>query len=99
MNTMNTMNDRKRISLAFKELRKRGWFARMNFWCCQTCGCSAVPKEYKDKFANPFIAGARGYIDDVIMPHGTRRRICRSLNLLRDKKIEEPWRKHGNIPL
>lgn len=60
---------------------------------------AAREKEYKDKFANPFIAGARGYIDDVIMPHGTRRRICRSLNLLRDKKIEEPWRKHGNIPL
>ena len=55
--------------------------------------------EYREKFANPFIAGARGYIDDVIMPHGTRRRVCRALTVLRDKKIEEPWRKHGNIPL
>jgi len=54
---------------------------------------------YREKFANPFIAGARGYIDDVIMPHGTRRRVCRALTVLRDKKIEEPWRKHGNIPL
>ena len=60
---------------------------------------AAREAEYKAKFANPFVAGARGYVDDVIMPHGTRRRICRSLELLRDKKIEEPWRKHGNIPL
>jgi propionyl-CoA carboxylase beta chain len=60
---------------------------------------AAREAEYKQKFANPFIAGARGYIDDVIMPHGTRRRICRALTVLRDKKIEEPWRKHGNTPL
>ena len=55
--------------------------------------------EYKAKFANPFVAGARGYIDDVIMPHETRKRICRSLAMLRDKQLENPWRKHGNIPL
>ena len=55
--------------------------------------------EYKAKFANPFVAGARGFIDDVIMPHETRKRICRSLVMLRDKKLENPWRKHGNIPL
>jgi propionyl-CoA carboxylase beta chain len=55
--------------------------------------------EYKAKFANPFVAGARGFIDDVIMPNETRKRICRSLAMLRDKKIENPWRKHGNIPL
>jgi propionyl-CoA carboxylase beta chain len=55
--------------------------------------------EYKTKFANPFVAGARGFIDDVIMPHETRRRICRSLAMLRDKKLDNPWRKHGNIPL
>ncbi|QEL66416.1 propionyl-CoA carboxylase beta chain [Oryzomicrobium terrae] len=55
--------------------------------------------EYKAKFANPFVAGARGFIDDVIMPNETRKRICRSLAMLRDKKLENPWRKHGNIPL
>ena len=55
--------------------------------------------EYKAKFANPFVAGARGFIDDVIMPNETRKRICRSLAMLRGKKIENPWRKHGNIPL
>jgi propionyl-CoA carboxylase beta chain len=55
--------------------------------------------EYREKFANPFVAGHRGFIDDVIMPHSTRRRICRSLAMLRDKKIEDPWRKHRNIPL
>ena len=55
--------------------------------------------EYKAKFANPFVAGARGFIDDVIMPHNTRKRIARSLAMLRDKKLENPWRKHGNIPL
>ncbi|HYO27495.1 MAG TPA: acyl-CoA carboxylase subunit beta [Azonexus sp.] len=55
--------------------------------------------EYKAKFANPFVAGARGFIDDVIMPHNTRKRIARSLAMLRDKKLDNPWRKHGNIPL
>ncbi|MDP2194378.1 MAG: acyl-CoA carboxylase subunit beta [Rhodocyclaceae bacterium] len=60
---------------------------------------AAREAEYKAKFANPFVAGARGFIDDVIQPHETRKRICRSLVMLRNKKIENPWRKHGNIPL
>jgi propionyl-CoA carboxylase beta chain len=55
--------------------------------------------EYQQKFANPFIAGARGYIDDVIMPRNTRGRIARSLRMLSNKELENPWRKHGNIPL
>ena len=55
--------------------------------------------EYKAKFANPFVASARGFIDDVIMPNETRKRICRSLAMLRDKQLSNPWRKHGNIPL
>jgi propionyl-CoA carboxylase beta chain len=56
-------------------------------------------EEYREKFANPFVAGSRGFIDDVIMPHSTRKRICRSLSMLKDKDLENPWRKHGNIPL
>jgi propionyl-CoA carboxylase beta chain len=56
-------------------------------------------ENYRQRFANPFIAGRRGYIDDVIMPHNTRVRLCRSLRMLRDKKLENPWKKHGNIPL
>jgi propionyl-CoA carboxylase beta chain len=56
-------------------------------------------EEYRKKFANPFIAGHRGYIDDVIMPDSTRRRICRSLAMLRNKKLRNPWKKHANIPL
>ncbi len=59
---------------------------------------AAREAEYKARFANPFVAGARGFIDDVIQPHETRKRICRSLAMLRDKKLENPWRKHGNIP-
>jgi len=55
--------------------------------------------EYKARFANPFVAGSRGFIDDVILPHETRKRICRSLAMLKEKKLENPWRKHGNIPL
>jgi propionyl-CoA carboxylase beta chain len=58
-----------------------------------------LAEEYRVKFANPFVAGRRGYIDDVIMPSGTRQRICRSLAMLRGKRLENPWRKHGNIPL
>jgi len=60
---------------------------------------AAREAEYKDRFANPFVAGARGFIDDVIQPSETRKRICRSLVMLKDKKVENPWRKHGNIPL
>ena len=60
---------------------------------------AAKVAEYKARFANPFVAGARGFIDDVILPHETRKRICRSLVMLKDKKLENPWRKHGNIPL
>lgn len=60
---------------------------------------AAREAEYKARFANPFVAGARGFIDDVIQPHETRKRICRSLAMLKDKKLENPWRKHGNIPL
>ena len=58
-----------------------------------------LTQEYGDTFANPFIAGKRGYIDDVIMPHNTRRRIARALTMLKNKKLENPWKKHGNIPL
>jgi propionyl-CoA carboxylase beta chain len=56
-------------------------------------------EEYREKFANPFVAANRGFIDDVILPHGTRRRICQSLAMLRNKQLDNPWRKHGNIPL
>jgi propionyl-CoA carboxylase beta chain len=55
--------------------------------------------QYKAKFANPFVASRRGYIDDVIMPHETRKRIARSLVMLKHKELENPWRKHDNIPL
>ena len=60
---------------------------------------AARAEEYREKFANPFIAGHRGFIDDVIMPHNTRRRVARSFAMLRGKKLENPWKKHGNIPL
>jgi propionyl-CoA carboxylase beta chain len=60
---------------------------------------AAREAEYKARFANPFVAGARGFIDDVIQPHETRKRICRSLQMLKNKQMENPWRKHGNIPL
>ena len=56
-------------------------------------------KEYQERFANPFKAASFGFIDDVIMPHGTRRRICRSLQMLKTKDIKNPWKKHDNIPL
>jgi propionyl-CoA carboxylase beta chain len=55
--------------------------------------------EYKAHFANPFVAASRGYIDDVIIPHGTRRRIVRALKSLEGKQLTNPWKKHDNIPL
>ena len=60
---------------------------------------AARTSEYAQRFANPFIAGHRGFIDDVIMPHNTRVRVCRSLRMLAGKELENPWKKHGNIPL
>jgi len=55
--------------------------------------------EYEARFLSPFVAAERGYIDEVIMPHSTRRRVARALALLRNKKLENPWKKHDNIPL
>jgi len=62
-------------------------------------GLAARTKEYEDRFLSPFVAAERGYIDEVIMPHSTRRRIARGLRLLRNKSLENPWKKHDNIPL
>jgi len=59
----------------------------------------ARTEEYRTKFANPFVAGSLGFIDDVIMPHNTRKRLCRALAMLKDKQLENPWKKHDNIPL
>mgnify|MGYP005812999249 FL=1 len=60
---------------------------------------AAREAEYKERFANPFVAASRGYIDDVIMPHGTRRRLIRALGTLANKQQQNPWKKHDNIPL
>ena len=56
-------------------------------------------KEYEDRFLSPFVAAERGYIDEVISPNSTRKRIARALALLRHKELENPWKKHDNIPL
>jgi propionyl-CoA carboxylase beta chain len=56
-------------------------------------------EEYRRRFANPFVAAARGFLDDVIMPSATRPRIARALAMLRDKKLDNPPKKLANIPL
>lgn len=56
-------------------------------------------REYQDKFANPYVPAARGYIDDVIDPRETRLKIIRALEMLKDKEVINPPKKHGNIPL
>ena len=60
---------------------------------------AARTKEYEDRFANPFVAASKGFIDEVIMPHSTRRRIAGALRKLKHKQLENPWKKHDNIPL
>ena len=55
--------------------------------------------EYVDKFGNPFPAAVRGFVDDIIEPRTTRTRLCRDLAVLRTKSQNNPWKKHGNIPL
>ncbi|NRD88480.1 methylmalonyl-CoA carboxyltransferase [Sphingopyxis sp. BSNA05] len=55
--------------------------------------------EYEARFANPFVAAQKGFVDEVIMPHSTRRRVALGLRKLRNKQLENPWKKHDNIPL
>ena len=56
-------------------------------------------KQYEERFANPFIAAEKGYIDEVIMPRSSRKRLVRAFKSLKGKKIANPWKKHDNIPL
>ncbi|WP_176074093.1 acyl-CoA carboxylase subunit beta [Brucella intermedia] len=60
---------------------------------------AARTKEYEERFANPFVAAERGFIDEVIMPHSSRRRIARAFASLRNKNQSTPWKKHDTIPL
>ncbi|MDG1212401.1 MAG: acyl-CoA carboxylase subunit beta [Paracoccaceae bacterium] len=60
---------------------------------------AAHTKDYEDRFANPFVAAERGFIDEVIRPQSTRRRVARAFAALRNKKLTNPWKKHDNIPL
>ena len=60
---------------------------------------AAHTKDYEDRFANPFVAAERGFVDEVIMPHSTRKRVSRAFASLRSKKAQMPWKKHNNIPL
>ncbi|MDJ0638709.1 MAG: acyl-CoA carboxylase subunit beta [Paracoccaceae bacterium] len=60
---------------------------------------AARTAEYETNFANPFRAAERGFIDEVIMPHSTRRRVSRAFASLRTKQLSNPWKKHDNIPL
>jgi|TARA_Y100000385_G_scaffold274091_1_gene316769 propionyl-CoA carboxylase beta chain len=55
--------------------------------------------DYETRFANPFVAAERGFIDEVIQPRNTRMRISRAFAALRGKKLTNPWKKHDNIPL
>mmetsp|Transcript_60022 Transcript_60022/g.123244 ORF Transcript_60022/g.123244 Transcript_60022/m.123244 type:complete len:560 (+) Transcript_60022:76-1755(+) len=55
--------------------------------------------EYTDRFANPMVAAQRGFVDDIIDPATTRQRLCEDLELLQNKEVHRPWRKHGNVPL
>jgi acetyl-CoA carboxylase carboxyltransferase component len=55
--------------------------------------------EYREKFAHPYIAAARGYVDDIIEPRFTRPRIINGLEMLSNKRDANPAKKHGNIPL
>ncbi|MCK4890811.1 MAG: methylmalonyl-CoA carboxyltransferase, partial [Candidatus Aminicenantes bacterium] len=60
---------------------------------------SEKEKEYREMFANPYIAANKGYIDDVILPETLRPRLVSGLDLIKDKRDENPPKKHGNIPL
>ena len=67
--------------------------------CKDPANKARIIQEYKENITSPFIAASRGYLDDIIKPQNTRWRICKSLNYLRGKKVETPWKKHDNLPL
>ena len=56
-------------------------------------------EEYRAAFVNPFVAARRGYVDEVIIPRETRRRLIRAFQMLEGKEVDGPARKHGNVPL
>ena len=58
-----------------------------------------LTQEYEERFLSPFVAAERGYVDEVIFPRSTRKRVSRALQMLRDKDLQNPWKKHDNIPL
>ncbi len=60
---------------------------------------AAHTKDYEDRFANPFVAAEKGFIDEVIQPRSTRKRVSRAFASLRGKSLQNPWKKHDNIPL
>jgi propionyl-CoA carboxylase beta chain len=62
-------------------------------------GIAERTTEYQERFANPFVAASKGFIDEVIYPHSTRRRIALGLRKLRNKQLENPSKKHSNTPL
>lgn len=96
------MNDKAKIRSAFKELRKLGWFARMNFWCCQNCGCSAVPKKFNDKFTFYHNQDAEsideyGNIKDgMYLTHGEGGDANEIVNTLRKHGLKVTWNGDNN---
>ncbi|HLD77321.1 MAG TPA: acyl-CoA carboxylase subunit beta [Rickettsiales bacterium] len=56
-------------------------------------------EQYREKFASPFVAASRGFVDEVIRPQNTRKRLCKSLQILKNKEVAKPWKKHDNLPL
>jgi propionyl-CoA carboxylase beta chain len=58
-----------------------------------------LTQEYRDHFANPYVAAGRGYVDDVIEPHQTRAKLIAGLEMLQNKRDTNPPKKHGNLPL
>jgi len=56
-------------------------------------------KQYKEEITNPIVAASYGFIDEIIRPHNTRFRVFRSLEMLQNKKVDLPWKKHDNLPL
>jgi len=64
-----------------------------------TAATDAKINEYREKFAHPYVAAGRGYVDDIIDPRDTRPRLIDALETLRTKRDRNPPKKHGNIPL
>lgn len=99
INSVEWLRESHEIPIIERSYRTTSTYLMLEFLKYLGKGSQAQEQEYVEKFSNPFPAAKRGYVDDIIEPRITRRRICQDLDMLATKELKNPWKKHANIPL